>query len=81
MAAAANYAFANRQMITHWVRESIEKTLQTSAANLGLSLVYDVCHNIAKLEKHGVKRKRVYALRSQKGRHKGIRSQERRPPR
>jgi tRNA-splicing ligase RtcB len=57
MAAAANYAFANRQMITHWVRETFEKALNKSAASLGLSLVYDVCHNIAKLEKHRVQGK------------------------
>jgi tRNA-splicing ligase RtcB len=57
MAAAANYAFANRQMITHWVRETFEKAMGTSAAGLGLSLVYDVCHNIAKLEKHRVQGK------------------------
>ncbi len=54
MAAAANYAFANRQMITHWVREAFEQVLKIPAARLGLSLVYDVCHNIAKLERHKV---------------------------
>lgn len=52
MAAAANYAFANRQMITHWVRQTFEGVFQASEASLGLSLVYDVCHNIAKKEKH-----------------------------
>lgn len=52
MTAAANYAFANRQMITHWVRETFEDVFQASEASLGLSLVYDVCHNIAKKEKH-----------------------------
>ena len=55
MAAAANYAFANRQMITHWVRETFEQVLHAGAGKLGLSLVYDVCHNIAKLENHIVK--------------------------
>ncbi len=55
MAAAANYAFANRQLITHWVRETLEHTLRTGPKNLGLSLVYDVCHNIAKLERHIIK--------------------------
>ncbi len=55
MAAAANYAFANRQMITHWVRETFEQVFRTGAGRLGLSLVYDVCHNIAKLERHVVK--------------------------
>jgi tRNA-splicing ligase RtcB len=54
MAGAANYAFANRQMITHWVRETFEGVFRTSQSKLGLSLVYDVCHNIAKIEKHTV---------------------------
>lgn len=52
MASAANYAFANRQMITHWVRETFEHMFGMSSGKLGLSLVYDVCHNIAKIEKH-----------------------------
>ncbi len=52
MASAANYAFANRQMITHWVRETFEGIFNMSSGKLGLSLVYDVCHNIAKTEKH-----------------------------
>jgi tRNA-splicing ligase RtcB len=57
MACAANYAFANRQMITHWVRESFERIFKIPASRLGLTLVYDVCHNIAKLEKHRIKGK------------------------
>ncbi len=52
MAAAANYAFANRQMMMHWVRETFEQAFRQSAISLGLGLVYDVCHNIAKMEKH-----------------------------
>ncbi len=54
MSAAANYAFANRQMITHLVRESFEKVLGIGRGKLGLGLVYDVCHNIAKFEEHRV---------------------------
>ena len=54
MAAAANYAFANRQMITHWVRETFQEVYGASDVSLGLGLVYDVCHNIAKKEKHRV---------------------------
>jgi tRNA-splicing ligase RtcB (3'-phosphate/5'-hydroxy nucleic acid ligase) len=50
MAAAANFAFANRQMITHWTREAFQRT----AGNGDLSVVYDVCHNIAKEETHQV---------------------------
>src|SRR5262249_13014140 len=54
MTAAANTAFANRQMITHRVREVFEKVFARSARELGLSVVYDVCHNTAKLEHHVV---------------------------
>ncbi len=50
MAAAANYAFANRQVMTHWVRETFASVLKVGPANLGLDVVYDVCHNIAKFE-------------------------------
>jgi len=52
MAAAANFAFANRQIITHWVQETLEKIMRISPKMLQLELVYDLCHNIAKLEDH-----------------------------
>ncbi|MCK4334641.1 RtcB family protein [candidate division WOR-3 bacterium] len=52
MAGAANYAWANRQAIMHWVREAFEQTFGMGAAKLGLHLVYDVAHNIAKFEEH-----------------------------
>ena len=52
MAGAANYAFANRQIIFHWVRETFERVFQMSSERLGLRLIYDVCHNIAKIETH-----------------------------
>ena len=54
MACAANYAWANRQCIMHWVRESFEKTLGKPAEKLGMRLIYDVAHNIAKFERHRV---------------------------
>ncbi|MEM3506577.1 MAG: RtcB family protein [Candidatus Bathyarchaeia archaeon] len=54
MSAACNFAWANRQMITHWVREAFEKVLGVSADNLGMDLIYDVAHNIAKLEEHRI---------------------------
>jgi len=57
MAAAANFAFVNRQMITHWTRETFEEVFGESNAELRLNLVYDVCHNIAKLEKHSIEGK------------------------
>jgi tRNA-splicing ligase RtcB len=52
MACAANFAFANRQMITAWVRETFEKVLSKRPADLRLGVIYDVCHNIAKWENH-----------------------------
>jgi tRNA-splicing ligase RtcB len=55
MACAANYAFANRQIIGHWVRETFENVLEASPRDLQMELVYDVCHNIAKIETHTVK--------------------------
>jgi len=54
MAAAANFAFANRQMIMHWVREALEHRLHMAPSELGITLVYDVAHNIAKFEEHMV---------------------------
>jgi len=51
MCAAVNYAFANRQMIAHWVRDVFKKVLGSSP---GMRQVYDVCHNVAKVEKHTV---------------------------
>lgn len=52
MACAANYAWANRQMLMHWTREVFEEVLRLSTRKLGMHLVYDVCHNIAKREVH-----------------------------
>jgi tRNA-splicing ligase RtcB len=65
MSAAANFAFANRQMITHWVRESFEKVMGRPAEDLGLEIVYDVAHNMAKLEEYAVNgnRQKVYVHR------------------
>jgi tRNA-splicing ligase RtcB len=54
MRAAANYAWANRQCITHWTREAFMNTLHSTPQALGMSLVYDVAHNIAKVEEHMV---------------------------
>ena len=50
MAAAANFAFANRQVMSHWVRESVAEALGIAPGRTGLDVVYDVCHNIAKFE-------------------------------
>ncbi len=54
MACAANYAWANRQCIMHWVREAFEKVLKKKAEDLGMELIYDVAHNIAKFEEHKI---------------------------
>lgn len=67
MSAAANFAWANRQIITHWIRECFEKVLSTPAERLGLYVVYDVAHNIAKYEKHTVEGKQEYVYVHRKG--------------
>ncbi len=54
MKAAANFAWANRQMIVHWVRASFEDVMGRSAEDMGMEIVYDVAHNIAKPEVHEV---------------------------
>jgi tRNA-splicing ligase RtcB len=51
MCAAVNYAFANRQMIAHWVRDVFARVLGDAK---GMDQVYDVCHNVAKVEEHDV---------------------------
>ncbi|WP_028324194.1 RtcB family protein [Desulfatirhabdium butyrativorans] len=52
MACAANYAWANRQILMHLARESLMRVLAISPKGLGFRLLYDVCHNIAKKEVH-----------------------------
>jgi tRNA-splicing ligase RtcB len=52
MACAANFAFANRQLISAWVCQSFEQVLGKGPDELRISTIYDVCHNIAKLETH-----------------------------
>ena len=54
MACAANMAFVNRQVITHRIREVFERVFEKSQEELGIKLVYDVAHNIAKLEKYNI---------------------------
>jgi tRNA-splicing ligase RtcB len=67
MACAANYAWANRQMLMHWTRETFERTLRMSPSDLGMRLVYDVCHNIAKIEEFPVDQKNVKLCVHRKG--------------
>ena len=52
MKCGVNFAFANRTMIMHWVRESFQEVFQRDWESMGMKLVYDVCHNICKLERH-----------------------------
>jgi len=54
MACAANYAWANRQCIAHWVRESFSKIFGKSPEKLGMRQIYDVAHNIAKMEEYTI---------------------------
>lgn len=54
MSCAANFAWSNRQMITHWTRETFQEILDQDAEDLGMHIVYDVAHNIAKFEEHQI---------------------------
>ncbi|MDI6691433.1 MAG: RtcB family protein [Candidatus Bathyarchaeota archaeon] len=65
MACAVNYAFANRQAIMHWVRQSFQQVFKEDPERFGLKLVYDVAHNIAKIEEHRIngERKKVWVHR------------------
>jgi len=67
MFAALNFAWSNRQMITHWTRKSFERVLKQSEADLGMNLVYDVSHNIAKVEKHTIDGKQKSVVVHRKG--------------
>ncbi|MBI5036370.1 RtcB family protein [Candidatus Micrarchaeota archaeon] len=65
MACAVNYAFCNRQLMTHWVRQTMEQVFKKSSDEMGLDLVYDVCHNIGKFEEHevGGEKRKVFVHR------------------
>ncbi|MCL5105892.1 MAG: RtcB family protein [Candidatus Marsarchaeota archaeon] len=54
MSSAVNFAFANRQIMTNSIRKSFEDTFGKSSDALGMELLYDVAHNIAKIENHHV---------------------------
>lgn len=54
MSCAANYAWTNRQCIAHWARESFVKVLGKSQDTLGIKQIYDVAHNIAKIEEYDI---------------------------
>jgi len=67
MRCAANYAWANRQCIAHWVREAFCKVMARSEIDAGLELIYDVAHNIAKIEEHEVDDEKVRLCVHRKG--------------
>lgn len=67
MACAANYAWANRQCITHWSRECFTDVLGRGLEDLGLEMVYDVAHNIAKMETYEVDGRRLALCVHRKG--------------
>jgi tRNA-splicing ligase RtcB len=67
MNCGVNYAFANRQAMTHRIREGFEKVFGQKAEDMEMSLVYDVCHNVAKFEKHEINGKQKELLVHRKG--------------
>jgi tRNA-splicing ligase RtcB len=67
MACGANYAWANRQLLMHRTREIFEKTLRMAPRELGMRLVYDVCHNIAKIENFKIQGKMTKLCVHRKG--------------
>jgi tRNA-splicing ligase RtcB len=67
MVCAVNFARGNRQIMTHLVRESFEYIFKSSAESLGLELVYDVSHNVAKFEEHEVEGEKIKLCVHRKG--------------
>jgi len=65
MKCAANYAFTNRLVMTHWIRETFEQIFHKKWEDMEMHTIYDVCHNICKLEEHEVdgKKKNLYVHR------------------
>jgi tRNA-splicing ligase RtcB len=67
MFAALNFAWSNRQMLTHWTRKSFERVFKSTESDLDMKLVYDVAHNIAKVEKHKIDGKEKSVVVHRKG--------------
>jgi tRNA-splicing ligase RtcB len=67
MACAANYAWANRQCITHWARESFVRVFGKNLEELGMQQVYDVAHNIAKIEEYTIDSQKLTVCVHRKG--------------
>jgi tRNA-splicing ligase RtcB (3'-phosphate/5'-hydroxy nucleic acid ligase) len=67
MVCAVNFAFANRQIISYWVQEALMRALHMSPKDMKVSTVYEVAHNIAKMETHDIDRKKVKCCVHRKG--------------
>jgi len=67
MACAANFAFANRQLLTHMIRKSFDQTLADKVKNYELHQVYDIAHNMAKIEEHQINNHQVRVCVHRKG--------------
>jgi len=67
MQCAVNYAFANRQVMVHWIRETFEKVFGKSWMDLDMEMIYGIAHNIAKVEEHTVEGKKKKILVHRKG--------------
>ncbi len=67
MVAAANYAWVNRQLITHWTRETFKEVFKKPDREMGLEIIYDVAHNIAKVEEHTFNGKKMKVVVHRKG--------------
>ena len=67
MSAAANYAWANRQTMMHWTREVFSKVLRQSPEDLEMHLIYDVAHNMGKVEEHEIEGRQTKVIVHRKG--------------
>ncbi len=67
MKAAANYAFANRQVLTHHIRRSFERSLMGKVKNFTVYQIYDIAHNMAKVEKHEIDGSQIEVCVHRKG--------------
>ena len=67
MACAANYAWANRQAMAHWTREVFSQVFGVGPHKLGMRQIYDVAHNIAKIEEHEIDGRKEKVVVHRKG--------------
>lgn len=72
MKCAVNFAFANRECLAFWAEKALAKALSTSPSSIGIKLVYDVAHNVAKIEDHEVDGKKVKLCVHRKGATRGF---------